>query len=54
MLIHPIHTRENTCPCGALISENENNPLCCKCAARARWQRRNTGRRRNARHNANA
>ena len=54
MLIHPIHTHENTCPCGALISENEHNLICRKCAARARWERRSTGRRRRARHDSNA
>ena len=54
MLIHPIHTHENTCPCGTLISEDEHNLICRKCTARARWERRSTDRRRHARHNSNA
>ena len=35
-----------TCPCGAVISEDEHSDLCAKCRSRVRWNRRAVGRRR--------
>lgn len=49
MHIHPTPDEDRTCPCGALISEDDPNLLCRKCRARARWQRRTEGRRRHPR-----
>lgn len=38
-----------TCPCGAVISEDEHSELCAKCRSRARWTRRAAGQRRHQR-----
>lgn len=38
-----------TCPCGAVISEDEQSGLCAKCRSRARWVRRSVGRQRHQR-----
>ena len=49
MNIHPISDEGLTCPCGAVISEDEHSDLCAKCRFRVRWNRRAVGRRRQQR-----
>ena len=46
MNIHPTSDEGLTCPCGAVISEDEHSDLCAKCRSRARWSRRAAGRQR--------
>ena len=52
MNIHPTSEEELTCPCGAVISEDEHGDLCAKCRSRIRWNRRVAGRRRDQRTEA--
>ena len=49
MHVHPAPEDDRLCPCGALISKNDDSPLCPKCRARVRWLRRTDGRRRHPR-----
>jgi hypothetical protein len=49
MHVHPAPEVDRLCLCGALISEDDDSPLCPKCSARTRWLRRNEGRRRHPR-----
>jgi hypothetical protein len=50
--IHPTSYEGLTCPCGAVISEDEHSGLCAKCRSRVRWNRRTVGRRRQQRAEA--
>ena len=49
MNIYPTTEEGLTCPCGAVISEDEHTDLCAKCRSRARWIRRSAGRQRHQR-----
>jgi hypothetical protein len=46
MTIHLTPAEDRNCPCGALISQDDQNALCPKCRSRARWERRANGKRR--------
>lgn len=45
MNVHKTTEEGRKCVCGATICEGDDNTLCPKCRARARWQRRTEGRR---------
>ena len=52
MTIYQTNDEGLTCPCGAVISEDEHSALCAKCRSRLRWNRRAAGQQRRQRAEA--